>query len=96
MAIQIERKLTHPEEVIHTRKDQLDVLIFNAGEVAYTYYRPSNRALYSNGKIVQKHTIQHDEFKLLSLDFLFNAFFPFNVKCIDYTIVYKMTQKALV
>lgn len=32
----------------------------------------------------------------MSLDFLFNSFFPFNVKCLDYTVMYKMNQKALI
>lgn len=95
LAVQIERKLTHPEEVLHHRKDPLDIMIFNSGTVAYTYFRNSDRALYSNGKIVQTHKTSKSEFKMLSLDFLFNSYFPFNVKCIDYTTVYKITTKAL-
>ena len=45
--------------------------------------------------MVQKYLIKPDEFKLMTLDFLFNTFFPFSVKCLDYTIIYKITHNRL-
>lgn len=51
----LEKKLTHPEEVVYTRGHEVDVMIFNNGTFGLAY---NNGNSLSNGRIIQKYLVK--------------------------------------
>ena len=66
-------------------------MIFNNGKFGLAY---NNGSLKTNGQIIQTYTVKADEFRIASLDFLLDQPLNYDIKCIDYTIFYKVGLKA--
>ncbi len=66
-------------------------MIFNNGTFGLAY---NNGNVKTNGQIIQKYHIKADEFRIASLDFLLERPMNYDVKCVDYTIFYKVNLKS--
>lgn len=65
-------------------------MIFNNGIFGLAY---NNGSLKTNGQIIQKYNVKSDEFRIASLDFLLARPLNYDIKCVDYTIFYKVGLK---
>jgi hypothetical protein len=50
LSIAIEKKLAHPEEIVHHKDDNINILVFNGGGFGYAFNRGNSS---NNGKIMQ-------------------------------------------
>jgi len=65
-------------------------MIFNNGTFGLAY---NNGSTKSNGNIIQQYHVNANEFRIASLDFLLDKPMNYDIKCIDYTIFYKVSLK---
>jgi hypothetical protein len=54
LSITIEKKLAHPEEIVYTRGNDIDILVFNGGGFGYSY---NNGNSSNNGNIMEHFTV---------------------------------------
>ena len=48
-----------------------------------------------HGKQIQSIKLDKNQYKLLSFDFLFNKEMKYDIKCLDYCVIYKMSKEEL-
>lgn len=92
ISMKIEKKLTHPEEIVIQFNTVPDILIANNGRIALTMNRVGSS---THGKEIQAFDIGGDEYKMLSMYFFANKKVNYDVVCKKYTIIYSLKQEAL-
>jgi hypothetical protein len=92
LAFKVERKLTHPEEIIINFKKVPDIIIANGGAISL---HANSLGYRIHGKKMQTIPIEKKKYKLLSFNFLFHKEMKYDIKCDDYCVIYKLTSEDL-
>ena len=87
LATLINRKLSHPEEILMSYGKTPSLMIVSNGQISLNMHRPGKK---SHGKEIERKKISPDEYRILSLDFLLNKVLPFDVKSCNYATVYHL------
>ena len=87
LAILINRKLSHPEEILMSHGKVPELVIVSNGQVSFNMHCPGRK---SHGKEIERKKVSSGEYIILSLDFLQNKGLPFQIKSCDYATVYHL------
>lgn len=93
LSITIEKKLAHPEEIVYSRGNDLEILVFNGGGFGYSF---NNGNSANNGRIMQHFDVSSNQYQIATLDFLFKNKVKYDIKCTDYSVVYKLSTDQLI
>ena len=87
LAESVERKICHPDEIIHKKGTVCEFFILQQGIVAFSCKNGPNSKL--NGKKIQFIKVSKKQKpKVLSLDFIKNKEINFDIRSVNYSIVY--------
>ena len=87
LAESVERKICHPEEIIQKKGTICEFYILQQGNIAFSCRNGSTSKL--NGKKIEFIKISKKEKpKVLSLDFIKNKEINFDIRSVNYSIVY--------
>lgn len=62
-------------------------MVFHSGSFGFSYNHSKAK---KNGNIIQEIKVNKDQFKIVTLDFIFSETLNYDIKCVDYAIFYKM------
>lgn len=88
--MKIEKKLTHPEEILIPYNTVPDIYIANNGKIVLSMNQIDSK---NHGKKIQSFKIKENEYKILSLYFFNNQAVNYDVMCKDYTIIYSLKKQ---
>lgn len=90
LAEKVHRKIAHPEEIISKKGQPIDFLILDKGQLDYIC-KNSSKAV--NGKSILKlKASKSGRSKLISLGFIKNKKFNFQLKSLDYSLIYYLSR----
>lgn len=67
--------------------------MFNGGSFGYSF---NNGHSANNGRIMQKFVVPSNKYQIATLDFLFKNQLKHDIKCTDYSVVYKVSMEQLI
>ncbi len=67
--------------------------MFNGGGFGYAF---NNGHSGNNGRIMQHFDVPSNKYRIATLDFLFKNKLEFDIKCTDYSVVYRLSTEQLI